>query len=532
MKKLIPAVCLSFLIPFQAHAGGVPIVFEFPADKNPSNVFVQFLTSSTNFKAMCRDHAGNPSNLYKNTAYSLADLTSPISVGGGAPSNEPAILVSNFISGRVYFNYGSNGLAGMSDTYIPAAQTESDPNFRVRYGYLEPTILNSEVTVDLTYIDFVGLSLSLEAVNAPHAENNPQLSAYGRELEEAVVASALNPGSNVLPNAAAALPSTNFARVIAPQLRGDLYPSWSNYCKVFLQGKTNTLKGLFAGVGAQPSGTPKTQMQTYEFKVTFNTNGDALLVATTNSGDGYTYVSAHNQGPGVGHSNQYVQIAFADLDSIQGIYGNDPSYTIVDNGTTTTTVSIQNDYYGWVVGDLMAGLSFGFLSSTVDFKGKAIGEYYSAEWWGAYIADGVQVPATNSPGHQGLYFSKAQPDHPHNYHGFAAGLEPLTPGYGFALQDRLGKNLLKLNTLTDTNGYLIIRLNEDENPQPALTIDTTTDAVILRWPATNTGFQLTSQAVLTGTNWTAVPITPAVDNSKLVVTSPVADSIQFYRLKK
>jgi hypothetical protein len=529
--RWILAACLSVALPGLTYGAAVPIVFEFPADNNPSNVFVQFLTSSTEFKAMYRDAAGNPVSLSKSTAYSMATLTSPISVGGGAPSNKPAILVSNFISGRVYFNFGNSGLSGMSDIYIPGAQNPLDPNYYVRYGYIEPTVINGKITANLTYIDFVGLSISLVASNAPHAGNSPQLSAYGKELVDAVWAASTTPGSNVLPSASAMLPGTNFARVIAPQLRGDLYPGWTNYLRVFLQGKTNTIKGLFGGVGSQPAPTSVWQRQTYEFKVTFSTNGDALMVATTNSGDGYTHIYPVNRGPGVGPSNT-ISITFAVLNSINGIYGNNPSYTVVNNGSTTVTAGIVNDYYGWVVGDLMAGLSFGFLSSTVDFKGKAIGEYCSAEWWGAYIEDGVKIAFSNSPAGNGLYFGKAQPDQPHNYHSFAAALEPLTTGYGFALQDRLGNNLLDMDTTVDAGSYLVIHLNPDYNPQPGLTIRSLPADVVLRWPAVYSNFALMNNTDLRTTNWNPVGIAPSVENTDLVVTSPATGATRFYRLRK
>lgn len=538
MKQSFLAILLVLALPAILHAAAVPIIFDIPADKNPSNVFVHFRTSLANFSGMYRDSNGNAVSLLKNTPYSLATLTSTNSVGGGAPSNKPAVLISNFISGRIYFNYGSTGLVGLSDAYIPAAQTSSDSNYYTRYAYLEPTVEASgsgaKITANLTYIDFFGLSLSLQAVNAPHAVNNPQLSAYGQEMVDAVVATALMHNSNVLPNAAAVLPSTNFARVIAPQLRGDLYTSWSNYLCVYLQGKTNRLKGLFAGVGTQPAATPVHQMQLYDFLVTFNTNGDALMRAQPASGDGTsTNISPPNRGPGVGSTNQTISVLFSVLDSIKGIYGNDPSYTVTNSGVAvTTTVSIVNDYYGWVVGDLMAGLSFGFLSSTVDFRGKAIGEYYSAEWWGLYIADGVKINITNTPAGNDLYFGKAQPDHPYNYHRFAAALEPLTPGYGFALQDRMGQNLMELDTDKDPNGYLVITLNPDYNPQPRLTIQSLPADVILRWPAVYTNFQLMNNADLRTTNWNQVTVTPAVENSDLVVTNPAAASVEFYRLQK
>ncbi len=530
--KTFSRILMFMVVPVMAFANGVPLVFSIPSEQNPSNTFVNFVTVNTNFSGMYRDASGTAHSLVRNTNYSLATLISPVSVGGGAPSNHPAVLISNFISGRIYFNYGAAGLVNISDGYRPAAQTPADPNYKTRWAYLEPTVENSKFTGNLSYIDMFAFSISLEAINAPHAVNNPQLSAHGKAFAEATAATSIGVGSNILPDAGAMLPSTNFARIIAPQLRGDLYTSWSNYLKGYLPGKTNTLKGLFAGVGTQPSGHPLTQMQTYEFKVTFDTNGNAHLKAQPGSGDGYTHVSAPNRGPGVWDTNQSVTITFAVLDSIKGIYGNDPSYTVTNNGVLlTNTASIVNDYFGWVVGDLMAGLSFGYLSSTVDFRGTAIGDLYSAQWWGGYTADGTKIDITNTPAGHAIYFGKAQPDHPANYHRYAASIEPLTSGYGFALQDRPGKNLLELLTSTDTSGYLLITLNPDEDPETPLFIHTVDDAVVLSWPASKTNFLLRSESKLIQPVWTPVGVTPVVADGYLVVTSPISGSVQFYRLE-
>ena len=108
----------------------------------------------------------------------------------------------------------------------------------------------------------------------------------------------------------------------------------------------------------------------------------------------------------------------------------------------------------------------------------------------------------------------------------------LTTGYGFALQDRLGNNLLDMDTTVDANSYLVIRLNPDYNPQPRLTIESLPADVKLRWLAVYSNFALMNNTDLRTTNWNQVGITPSVENTDLVVTSPAIGSEQFYRLQK
>jgi len=142
----------------------------------------------------------------------MAELTSPISVSGSVPTNTPAVLISNFESGRVYINYGSNGLHRINSNYLPDPNLNTDTNYTVRYQYFEPTVVGAQINVDLSYIDFATIPISMEAINAPHAANNPQkTTASGIALINSVALSSSIPSNNVLPSSSAMLPSANFA---------------------------------------------------------------------------------------------------------------------------------------------------------------------------------------------------------------------------------------------------------------------------------------------------------------------------------
>jgi hypothetical protein len=339
----------------------------------------------------------------------------------------------------------------------------ADANYGIRYQYFEPTIVNTAASVDLSYIDFVAISMSMRAVNAPHAQNSIQTTrASGLTLVNAASKAAQTAQGNILPSPGAKLPNPSFARVISPSLRGNLYHDWTNYLTTFLPGKTASIQGCFGGVDTQPTGNSLTQAQSYDFTASFQANGDVILTSNPGSGDGASpCVPAAQQGTGVG-TNQTVTIKFADLNAGTGIYGNNPPYTINNNPPTT---GIVNDYFGWVVGDLLAGLTFGFPGSTVLFNGTEIGQLPSTKWWGGEMKmpDGTVIHTANTPAGQNVSFGKAQPGQPQNYDNYAASLIGLTPGYGSAFQDRLGQNLMVFDTGVDTQAYLLVTVNRDSS---------------------------------------------------------------------
>lgn len=69
--------------------------------------------------------------------------------------------------------------------------------------------------------------------------------------------------------------------------------------------------------------------------------------------------------------------------------------------------------------------------------------------------------------------------------------------------------------------------------RPELAITDSAAATVVSWLTNFTGFQLESTSDLTGTTqWTNVPGTPVVAGSSFVVTDTLANTHQFFRLKK
>ncbi len=489
------AACVASLPLPSASASDVPLdlVFENLSGNSSSQIWIQFLGGEA-VTGTYTNIFGDSQQLLANTAYSLDQLVDPT-------TGKSTVSISNF-SGRVYVSYGAYGLQALgtnNGNYTPAAANSSDPNYTTRYQYMEPTIAQqsdgtSTVYADLSYIDFTAISLSLSARDSntgaynTTVSNYKQISANTQQLVNATVGTAASASDAILPaGASQTLPNDTFARVISPQFSSaGVYHDFTNYLTA-LDGKSVTLNGTFVGTGQQPSGNSLTQAQTYNFTGSFDASGNITLTAQSDSGySNVTWLDSSSSQPnnGVGNNNITITITGADLNSQNGIYGNNVTYTVNNNGNSTVYTSLQNDVWGRIVGDLLAGLSLGYVGSDVmfDYKGTptALGDLPSSVWWAAgeaqgsaptYLADGTAVTWSDTPASQGIYFALAQPDHDDFYNGYAASLvglynnttDPviLTTGYGFPLQDRLGNNLLSFNTGVTPDTELVLSVNPD-----------------------------------------------------------------------
>lgn len=506
------AICVTALILPLLHlrAASIPIVFNNISGIDNNLVWIQFL-GGTNVSGHYFDLNGTQQPLTANTAYSLASLISSQS-GQYIPGNEgsPTLWLENVISGRIYISYGLEGLQGMGSPggpYTPAVNASSDPNYTTRYQYFEMTVKDGTITSDLSYIDFTAISFSMFGKLAPNSGHNlTQTSVSGQQLVNATAALAVNstgqssPNLNVIPGASAVLPSPEFARVIGPgytinvndnPTAQEVYRDFSSYLDSLGTNPENgkiAIAGLFAGAGQ--SSDPTLQQQMYNFTATFSgtvaNGGSVTLTAVTTSGvasgDGFaSVIPTADQGTGVG-SNNSITITYAELNAVTGIYGANPSYTVTVGGVAQpATGGLVNDFYGWVVGDLLAGLSLGYVGSDVKVTGgggTTIGQLASSGWWGGGIwtasDPGISqyVPSNNqwivvnnktTPAAQNQIYSAA--NSALNYNIYANALTgpgtPLTNGYSFPFGDRLGANLLSFNVAQDANAYLQFQLNSD-----------------------------------------------------------------------
>jgi autotransporter-associated beta strand protein len=506
---------LCFLMSGETKAQPVPILFSNDTGMSGSQIFVQFLPGGqstglfSGVDGYFIDAFGNNQTIQTNTAYSLDQLTAP-----GEQASR--VFVGNF-NGRIYMNYGPYGLQNLGANgggYTPSAADPLDPNYTTRYQYWEQTIAvqpNSSSTIyaDLSYIDFTAISMSMYARNNgnlattnpgswsinSNVQNGNQTTSNTQVLVNATLGTAANQNLAVLPGGSSpTLPNSDFSRVISPQFSANgTYFDFTNYLG-YLDGKSVHISGPFAGTGPQPSSNSTLSSQTYDFTGNFTassisvpganasvnatfSNGGIVLNSTSLSGNG-----TNPQAPGIG-DNVAIYISNADLNSQAGIYGNNMPFYVSYNGSAAVYYeALPNDVFGRAVGDLLAGLSFGYVGSnkTFTFNGNntTIGQLASTQWWAngqgggnLTMPDGSTVSWEETPAGNSIYFANAVTGNntygqPTFFNAYASSLvspDYLTPAYGFPLQDRLGNNLLVYNTgaaLTQNTSLQIV-MNPD-----------------------------------------------------------------------
>ena len=505
----------------------VPIVFDNQTGLDPSQIYIQFLGGHqiSGTYTNIATGKGAPLSDAPSVSYSLAQLQglgtyNATTNSKGVTSNyanAPGILVENLMSGRVYLNFGTAGLVNPTGAagYTPSPELPTDPNYATRWQYFETTITNGQVYADLSYIDFTSISFGLNATNTPlSGQNTNQISKNGTTLVNATLGSATSNASS-LPVAGAVLPNPQFARIISPQYQVNgnqtVYGKFTTYLNS-LNGTSSTMSGRFVGVNGLLD-LSATQEQIYDYTATFNgtvtTNGTVTLTANPNSGTG-NYTGIDNAISGINPKGQYgvgdnttITINYSDLIANTGIYGSNPPYQVSGTFTQNNT-GIVNDVFGRVVGDLLAGLSFGTVGSTVTanltignattvngthtYPAVPIGDLPSSVWWAGgqgpnqqwipigntlYSVDWTQSLAGSSNGT--LLYGGAQPnstvttkENPF-YNYYAAALvgptnnftTALTPGYGTPFGDRIGNNLLTFKVTQDSEGFMVLTINPD-----------------------------------------------------------------------
>jgi len=343
-------------------------------------------------------------------------------------------------SGRIYVGYGSPWSFTHAG-YEPSPVAPSDPNYFKRYDKVELTYHgNAPDVADTTTIDYFSIPMEMNVYRGGTSGTLvSSLSASPTDKTLNAVRTLTSPDdASVVRDA-----NGNFVRVIGPSA----YPpspglptsNYDNFDDYLTYGRDSyapahggtlaTIKGRFAGVGPAPV-TPQTRGQDYHFTATIDSQKNITL-----SGSG-TEIGPHT-----------LLFKYEDLANPSGIYGANPLYYL-DGGTSA--LNPLNDVYGWIIGDLLAGLNIGAVGSTVSIGGQEVGTMDSQDW---FKLDSL--------------FSTLQPLH-RFYNQWAAELSTISDAYNFAYTDRFAHVVAPLNpSVVDTLEIVILGDTTVAVPEPA-----------------------------------------------------------------
>lgn len=353
---------------------------------------------------------------------------------------------------QMWFNYGAsavsfeNGAPAVNDT-----SADGIGNFNKRWQFIEPNVTSttisgttiSGINVDQTIIDSFSIPIQIQANSAPNTKagapitNNNQFNSPTQVIIQALANASVSPSTypniyNTSPQGGpianpASLPDANFVRAASPTQTGTtVYHDWTAYMNALESGGALNPDGTInirvsgsfnvSGAGAGNG----FQTQTYDMTVQF-TGSTMVMTGTTFVDAAMTEILID----GITITSTY-----DDLNSPAGIYGNAANFTWTSetamtsfNDSTASNSGSENaganDVLGWMMGDILAGLTMGF-------PGSEFGNLNPSSVW--FL-------------HPELAFQNAQTN-PLYYDTWAAALWPLTSSYAMGYEDRFGQNLL------------------------------------------------------------------------------------------
>ncbi|HEY8036681.1 MAG TPA: beta-1,3-glucanase family protein [Methylobacter sp.] len=435
------------------------LTFSNNSGENDSQVSIGFLSPpaaiSTTSIQNCKDGStiypldnGNGPYPFAGNWYTLDELSEGVSI-------------TAFSGGRVYVAYGTPWT--IQHVGYEPGQAVTDPNFYLRYDKIEMTFSGSPYDVaDLTSIDYWSIPMTLKTFlsgkqiqtvsgllpgvttqklfQALNALTTPPASGLpGPGGIDGTPIPALVPGQyQVYPTGPA--PGTAFARIIGPSSYPPIYPApgaipvqpyplFHDYLSFLLEafgpgtvtsliptlgnGVIATIAGNFAGVGSPVPLSGSQSKQTYNLAATIDNNLDITLTGTVSSDPTITTT---------------MLFKIDDLLNPAGIYGGNAPFYL--NGATTAT-NLGNDVYGWICGDLFAGLNIGAVGSSTSYNGTIVGALPSESWFFG------KLPSA-------LFFNWLQPNNLY-YNQWAATLAKYSQAYNFAFTDRFAPVLASLN---------------------------------------------------------------------------------------
>ena len=324
--------------------------------------------------------------------FSLAELSAPVPNLPYFGTKKQYTFSLNGFSGRVYINYGSSPLTEPPNPGNPGTSP---------YLVFEPTV-NGETlaaptptssNMDLSYVDGVSAPAATMICNATTGQPLQATSVNPVTSNSNILSNVINQ----VPNGAVVSNGTENVRVISSAAAPTVYHNWTSLMTA-LQTSTATnplkvcsytspttgipasyaLSGALFGYSGGKTYSPQApgfpSAQDYNTQATFTTDlnpDNNSVLAGVGITKGTPGVEISGTGGVTGPFSIYIKET--DLNAGTGIYGNNPPYVVAYNETQDaySTDGILNDLGGRVVGDLMAGMVFGWSASTLNIESHA-----------------------------------------------------------------------------------------------------------------------------------------------------------------
>lgn len=442
-------------------------------------------------------------------SYTLTDMVGLVPNSPYQKVPVPTFSLNSYSGGRIYFSFGKPLSAGTSTNPIPSAGNDLDPDYDKLYQYVEPFVAGATGDVnnmDLSYVDFVGVPIDIAVRTSsgalyPYPNGvNPQRTQTGNALVNALMQTDVPKVAYIRDS------SQKIVRVVSPSVEPAGYHTWDallSYLQTWVKdGKTIRVASytVTQGTSVVPANTlfgysgrdnPPADAYSQAFWPGQSYDFTAEYLDDLNPDDANPRIGIPKGTPGfklTGSSQSYTQdgpaagafdiyITHAELAARTGIWGNNPAYVIdwtskPGGAEAYTTLGIQNDLTGRIVGDLLAGILFGWAGNTTNLASHA-------------TATKTSVPpelTTNLVGQlstgQYFYLLSAQPkasalaawwgagisSNPNYYSSYGTALTELTTAYTSAFGDRLQGPLSpsvywKVDDIATQGVYVEITLN-------------------------------------------------------------------------
>ena len=398
------------------------------------------------------------------TSYTLKEMWATVPNTPYAATTVPTFSLNSY-NGRIYFSLydALDSTSSGGPAFLPNTGTDAGKTF----GFVETSVFGSgtQNNLDISYVDFIGFPISAAARTgsgtflALSNGTNPQITSA--DTITALGSSA--PASAVMPNTL----HGGIARVLSSVHSGS-YHDWSNLI-THLQTVTATnplkvasydvpagapLEGVaqFTYVGGGATNTSPALPagfltgQSYDFDATFVTDlnpggADALIPLLAGKAGVHLTGSAGS----VGAFDIY--ITEDQLNASAGIYGSNPNYVVTFGGQAyDASTGISNDLTGRIVGDLLAGIVFGWADNSTDIASHATATGTSIPA-GVFTESAIRELGTgkyfyllslmDTPEKLAQWLGAGISSNPDYYDVYASTLASRTTAYGTGFGDRL-----------------------------------------------------------------------------------------------